>query len=254
MRIQKKNDKKYIILDENESVSLIAKGKRQTNGMNVTNIDGRMDVKADPKSLDVIKNESVIEKCDRWFETFTKVHDMFRDLALTDRCKKRNINMQVGVSSYAYLNAKGTGKCIDIDLKRRGDMIQEGPFLEIPTENEDVFKYMFARVLEYYLTKNYGDTEIVLPDIWSYRLTSGDQVEYEEVFPAEFNMSILRELPDYRELIKKIVYKYNLGLPIKPLIEELRNKIEAPLSTENIDKSLDYSERKLDELNEGRKM
>jgi hypothetical protein len=254
MRIQKKNDKKYIILDENESVSLIAKGKRQTNGMNVTNIDGRMDVKADPKSLDVIKNESVIEKCDRWFETFTKVHDMFRDLALTDRCKKRNINMQVGVSSYAYLNAKGTGKCIDIDLKRHGDMIQEGPFLEIPTENEDVFKYMFARVLEYYLTKNYGDTEIVLPDIWSYRLTSGDQVEYEEVFPAEFNMSILRELPDYRELIKKIVYKYNLGLPIKPLIEELRNKIEAPLSTENIDKSLDYSERKLDELNEGRKM
>ena len=52
-------------------------------------------------------------------------------------------------------------------------------------------------------------------------------------------MSILRELPEYRELIKKIVYKYNLGLPLKPLIEELRNKIEAPLSTENIDKSLD---------------
>ena len=254
MRIQKKNDKKYIILDENESVSLIATGKRQTTAASVNNYEGRIEVVPDPKSLDVIKNESVIEKCDRWFETFTKVHDMFRDLALTDRCKKRDINMQVGVSSYVYVNAKGTGKCIDIDLKRRGDMIQEGPFLEIPTENEDVFKYMFARVLEYYLTKNYGDTEIVLPDIWSYRLTSGDQVEYEEVFPAEFNMSILRELPEYRELIKKIIYKYNLGLPLKPLIEELRSKIEAPLSTENIDKSIDYSERKLDELNEGRKM
>ena len=255
MIIQEKSDKKYIVLDENESVGLVASGKRQTTGISVTNKDGRMDVVPDPEAVNVVREGKldIFEKCDKWFETFTKVHDMFRELALSDRCKRRNINMKVNVS--VYVNVKkdnDMGKCIDLDLKLYRDVIQEGPSLEIPSENEDVFKYMLARVLEYYLIKNYGDKEVELPDIWSFSLESADNVEYEEVYPIEFSMGILKELPEYRELIKKIIYKYNLGLPIKPMIEELKSKITDSEPIERINESVSYSERQLKNISGGK--
>ena len=253
MKIQEKDNKKVIILDENESVSLVATGKRQTNGISVTNIDGRMDVKADPAAINSLNDNpnSILEKCDRWFDAFVKVHDMFRKLALSDRCKKMRINMQVAVSQYVNVKKDNDmGKCIDIDLKRYRDRIQDGPSLEIPQENEDVFKYMLVRVMDYYLAKNFGKIMVDLPNNWDYTLYSPDHVEYEEVFPLELKLSILRNLPEYQELIRMVIYKFNLGLPIKPMIEELKNKIVDSGPVTHIDDSVEYSERQWNQLSD----
>ncbi len=253
MRIQDSGKQKYVILEENESVSVVATGKKQTTAVSVTNREGRTDVMPNPEAVSIVKpgKEELLNKCDRWFEAFTKVHDMFRNLALSDRCKQMRINMDLAVS--AYVNVKrdnDTGKCIDIDLKRYGEMIQEGPSLEIPSENEDIFKYMLARVLEYYLVKNYGNTPVDISDDWNYLLRSPDHVEYEEVFPLKFHMSIIREMPEYDQLVKGIIYKFNLGLPIKPVIEDLKNRIAVPKSIERVNESVDYSERQWNNLND----
>lgn len=103
----------------------------------------------------IVSSEDIINKCDKWIEMFKKVHDVFKKLVLSEKYRKQEIVMEL---SFTDSNIKGNS--INMNLKRYGDIIQEGVTISIDEISSDIYTYIMANVISYYISKNYNGTNI----------------------------------------------------------------------------------------------
>lgn len=187
----------------------------------------------------IVSSEDIINKCDKWIEMFKKVHDVFKKLVLSEKYRKQEIVMEL---SFTDSNIKGNS--INLNLKRYGDIIQEGVTISVDEINSDIYAYLMANVISYYISKNYNDTNIDYLDFsWNNTLFSNIKTQKFEIAPIMTSLSSLYDSPCYSRIVKSILGSHNLGIPRDHIISNLRNKISSQQISDEIDRLIDYSSR-----------
>ena len=95
----------------------------------------------------VVSSEDIINKCDKWIEMFKKVHDVFKKLVLSEKYRKQKIVMELSFTKFFTFTDSRKGNSINLDLKRYGDIIQEGVTISIDEINSDIYAYLMANVI-----------------------------------------------------------------------------------------------------------
>ena len=192
----------------------------------------------------VVSSEDIINKCDKWIEMFKKVHEVKKKLVLSEKYRKQKIVMELSFTKFFTFTDSRKGNSINLDLKRYGDIIQEGVTISIDEINSDIYAYLMANVISYYISKNYKDTIIDYSDLsWNYILFSNIKTPKFEIDPIISSLSTLYDSPNYSRIIKSILGSHNLGIPTDQIISNLRNKISSQQISTEIDKLIDYSSR-----------
>lgn len=73
--------------------------------------------------------------------------------------------MELSFTKFFTFTDSRKGNSINLDLKRYGDIIQEGATISIDEINSDIYAYLMANVISYYISKNYKDTIIDYSDL-----------------------------------------------------------------------------------------
>lgn len=193
----------------------------------------------------VVSSEDIINKCDKWIEMFKKVHDVFKKLVLSEKYRKQGIVMELSFTQFfSFTDSNIKGNSIDLDLKRYGDTIQEGVTISVDEINSDIYAYLMANVISYYISKNYNDTNIDYLDFsWNNTLFSNIKTQKFEIAPIMTSLSSLYDSLCYSRIVKSILGSHNLGIPTDQIISNLRNKISSQQISDEIDRLIDYSSR-----------
>lgn len=259
MKLEKIDGKQYIILEDNEKVCLTTAEKKGENSILVEKDKNKLNIFGNGDLVNsiygegmlervyippVVSSEDIINKCDKWIEMFKKVHDVFKKLVLSEKYRKQKIVMELSFTKFFTFTDSRKGNSINLDLKRYGDIIQEGVTISIDEINSDIYAYLMANVISYYISKNYKDTIIDYSDLsWNYILFSNIKTPKFEIDPIISSLSTLYDSPNYSRIIKSILGSHNLGIPTDQIISNLRNKISSQQISTEIDKLIDYSSR-----------
>lgn len=260
MKFEKIDGEQFIILEDNDKVCLTTSGKLGENSITITENKDKINLFGDSALVNsirgkgmlekvyippVISSEDIISKCDKWLEMFKQVHDVFRKLVLSEKYRKQNITMELSFTQFfSWTDSNIKGNSINLDLKKYGNIIQEGVTISVDEINTDIYAYLMANVLDDYISKNYNDTQIDYLDIdWNHTLYSNTDTPRGQTIPMLSILSTLYDSVDYSKIVTSLLGCHNLGVPVDQIISNLRNRITSQQLSERIDKSIDYSSR-----------
>ena len=129
---------------------------------------------------------------------------------------------------------------IDLDLKRNDTILKEGVTISIDEVNGEVYSYLAASVLDYYVSQNLKGQQIDLMD-FNGSLYSNEKHKRGTPVPMLARLGSLTESPKYREIVNKILINHNLGESSKQLIANLRNGISNQQISDRIDLGINHS-------------
>ena len=189
----------------------------------------------------ILSSEEIIKKCDLWLDMFKQVHDAFKKLVLMDKYREQQIIMELSFSSFfSYTNKDDKGRIIDLDLKKYGKILNEGVTISIDEANEDVYSYLVASALDYYVSQNLKGQQIDMMDFNSI-LYSNEKHKRGTPVPMLARLGSLTESPKYREIVTKILINHNVGESSEQLIANLRNMISNQQISDRIDSDINHS-------------
>ena len=190
----------------------------------------------------IVSSQEIIANCDKWLEMFRKVHDKFRELVLSERYRKQNIVMRLSFSQLLSLSDKKKSKKIELNLKQHGAIIQEGVQIIVDEASEDIYAYLVANVLDYYVSKNYANSQIdYLNPMWDWALSSNIKKATGESKPMFSDLRLLLESVEYENIIINILGNHNLGKTSSQMIFNLKNKITNQQLGDRIMNSINHS-------------
>lgn len=261
MKFERIDGVQYIILEDKEKVCITtpyeySEGDGQK--IKIENGDNGLTISGDSSAISsirgdgmlekvyippVLTSEEIIDKCDKWLDMFKRVHDVFAESVKTQEYREQSILMELCFSNFFSLNDKNVnGKSIDLDLKQYGNIIKEGVTLSIDDENEDVFKYIYASVLDYYISRNLEGEEI---DLMNFNGSLYSRIEDgpSSSVPMIASLSTLTQVPDYYRIFATIAGNHNIGETSDQLIANLRNRIKAQQMGDRMDLNINHSAR-----------
>ena len=106
--------------------------------------------------------------------------------------------------------------------------------------NGEVYSYLAASVLDYYVSQNLKGQQIDMMD-FNGALYSNEKHKRGTPVPMHANLRSLTESPKYREIVNKILINHNLGESSKQLIANLRNGISNQQISDRIDLGINHS-------------
>ncbi len=190
----------------------------------------------------VIPSEEIIEKCDKWLDMFKQVHDTFKKLVLTDEYRKQHVTMELSFPLfYSASDCALKGKSIHLDLKQNDTILTEGVTISIDEANDDVYAYLAASALNYYISQNLGNKQIDLTNFTG-TLYSDEKCERYTVVPMLAAVgSIIYNSSKYFKIVYRIMGNHNIGESSEQLIANLKNLISNQQISDRIDSNIDYS-------------
>lgn len=253
MKIEKIDGKIYItlehnhetvnigILNNNEVISITKNGVQldisgSSNIVNSINGDGMLKKVYLPPDM---SSKEIIEKCDIWLDLFKKIYDKFAELVVTDKYKDQRIYVDLSFNEFKFIDTGKSCKTINLDLKQFGTLIQEGVSISLDAKNEDVYAYLVANVLDYFIKNNFNGNEIkYLSSDYTRCLYSirprGKMVA---------NLTILYDNSRLKEIITSILCLHNLGISGDQIIDNLRNIISHQPIEDKLDSGIAYTEQ-----------
>ena len=174
-----------------------------------------------------LTSEEIIEECDMWLDLFKQVHDKFKELVLTGKYRKKDVTMELrfpqlpDFSPYHYSELKG----ISLDLCSCGSVIKKGVLSSIKYKNGDIYAYLVANVLDYYLLQNLRDEQIIMYDRYYSEYLYSDSENNETTVPILASLSPLTETKKIDELVFEMISNHNSGESSEQLISNLKNRI-----------------------------
>ena len=257
MKFENENGEQILILEKNDKIKIKTSGEfksitLKSDGEKI-DISGSSELVGSIKGLGmlekmyippVVSSQDIIEKCDKWLEMFRKIHDRFKELVLKDEYRKQNITMDLSFPSFLSLN--GDGRIIDLDLTQFNTILQDGVHISIDEANEDVYAYLVANVLDYYVSKNYVGTKInnMSMDFNGVLYSNEPKIDGSTV-PMIAGLNSLMESFKLSRVVNGIIGVHNLGLSSKQIIDNLRNKISDQQIGDSIDFGISYTEQQI---------
>lgn len=257
MKIENEDGKTIITLEENDKLKL-----QTTCGLDAINIKSngeKIDIIGGSNLINSIKGKGmiervvippvinaseIIEKCDKWLDMFRKTHDKFKELVLSKEYREENMVMELLFSNFFSLeDTTVSGFTIDIDIKLFDTIVQEGLTISVSSENEDVYAYLVANVIDYYVSKNYKGTQIKFKDMgFNGILYSNEKKESKGCVPMLAQTNNLREKTSLDRVLNSILQAHNLCISTNQIISKLRDSISNQPMNDRFYESIEYSE------------
>ncbi len=191
--------------------------------------------------LPVVSSKEIIDKCDKWLNMFKQVHATFKKLVLTDKYIKQNVVMELGFGiCVSRSDVKNKKRTIDLELRQHGKIINEGVSISINEANKDVYSYLVASVLDYFLSQNISNKETNLK-VSDRILYSIEKPEGEAIVPIFARIDSLIDSSEYQDIVDRIFVNHNMGESSEQLIDNLRNSIFNQQIGDNMDLDINYS-------------
>lgn len=263
MKFEKIDGVQYIVLEENDRVCITTLDeinktqveiKEKNKGLEISGNSSIVSSIRGEGMLDkvyippVVSSKEIIEKCDKWLDMFIQVHDTFKKLVLTDEYRKQNVVMELSFANFfSFSDSNIKGRTINLDLKQYGTILKEGVTISIDEANEDVYSYLVASVLDYYVSQNIGDKEINLMDFNSI-LYSSEKDEKGTTVPMLAMLGSLTESPEYSKIVANILGNHNIGESSEQLIANLRNRISNQQISDRMDSGIKHSSNQCEHI------
>lgn len=258
MKIEKIDGEQFIVLEENDSISITTKDQLGKDSIRIIENKGNINISGDSSFINsifgegmlekvyippVISKEKIIAKCDEWLDMFREVYDMFSSLVSSDKYRKQKVILNLSFPTFFSHNGKGNS--ISLDLVQYGTVIQEGVDISVDQIDEDIYDYLMANVLDYVLSESYKDTPINYLDVnWNHSLDlqiSDLRREKPTIFMA--NLSNLLESTSRSRIVTSILGNHNLGVGSKQVISNLKDRITSRQLSDVLINSIDYSSK-----------
>lgn len=258
MKFKIENGEQYIILEENDKIRLTSKNAK---GIAVNCQSGKLDISGNLEVINSIKGDGILDKidfptitskeeiiklCDYWLKMFEEMHDKFKELVLREKYRKQGVSMYLTFNEVYSPKGRLIAKNIALKLKKGNILIQDGASITIPTYGDDIYNYLIASVLNYYISKNYEDTPINDKNCI-------DNVLYSKYYDGT-SLSPMMAHVDYLynsqffDITKRITTQHNLGFSSEQLLRDLKDNIHSQILGENFESELVYSARQLNFL------
>ena len=188
----------------------------------------------------IIKKEEIIELCDKWIEMFKKVHDVFKEVVLDKEYIDQDITMKLSFNR-TISNLKTKQKTIDLEIYLHGISIIKGITIALENKNEEVYKYLVANVLNYFILTNCKDTLINYHDNFKGIIYSNIKPRKCMPNPITANITNINGICDY-DFISGLLSNHNLKEDYdKVLINYLKNRITDQQLSDEFYSSFKYS-------------
>ncbi len=189
----------------------------------------------------ILSSEEIIKKCDLWLDMFKQVHDAFKKLVLMDKYREKQVTMELSFPIFPKITDRDDkGRRIRLNLKQYSKTLNEGVTISIDEANEDVYSYLVASALDYYVSQNLKGQQIDMMDFNSI-LYSNKKHKRGTPVPMLARLGSLTESPKYREIVTKILINHNVGESSEQLIANLRNKISNQQISDRMDSDINNS-------------
>lgn len=263
MKFEKIDGVQYIVLEKNDEICITTPDELEQKQIEIKSNDEGLEISGNSSIVSsirgegmldkvyippVISSEEIIEKCDKWLDMFKQVHDTFKKLVLTDEYRKQHVVMELSFPiffSFADSNVKG--RSIYLDLKQYGTILKEGVTISIDEANEDVYSYLVASVLDYYVLQNLGGQQIDLMDFNSV-LYSNEKKENWTSVPMLASVGLLTESSEYYKIVTSILGNHNVGESSEQLIANLKNRISNQQIGDRMDSGINYSSNQCEHI------
>lgn len=261
MKLKNIDGKQYIILEANDKIC-ITTAHEYESGYNIliNENNNKIDISGDSPIVNSIRGEGMLEKiyippilssqeiinnCEKWIENFKKVHDVFKQLVLSEKYRNQKIRMRLSFSKFSRLNRDNkVSNKIALYLMQNGTVIQEGMTISVAESNSDIYAYLMASVLSYYLSKNYEDTQIDYTNPnWNCILYSKERAQKIESAPIMSSLYTLYESSYYSQIVTGLLCFHNLNKPADQIIANLSARILNQQLSDEFVESLDYSNK-----------
>jgi hypothetical protein len=239
MKVEEIDGKKIIYMEDEERLTIKRLNKPEDKTIDLYCLNDKIYLRASRSLIGrydfihdyVSKKEDIMKSCDTWLEPVNELQDVFKNISDASDEENRKYIMQLEFYDFQSHTEGHEGRRLVMYYKygngKEADYYTdyyEGPELKIDYKNEDVFKYLFARVLVNFFENNFKDFKVKinkLPcSIWSLiKEVEGNSVEEIVIWPVD------EKVEDYEEIVKSIVNLHNDGLGYDKLIEELESKI-----------------------------
>lgn len=263
MKFESINGVQHIILDKNDKICLTTSEELGKRKVTINGTEGGLDISGDSSIVSsirgdgmldkiyippVLSSDDIAEKCDKWLDMFRKVHDTFKDLVLTREYNHEEISMSLSFPIGVSFNGK-KGRYIKLDLVKYGDSIKDGVSIYVDDECEDIYAYLVANVIDYYLQKNYEGFKVDLYDpSFSNCLYSDFSSEIYRVKPMVASIGLLLDDSYYYKVVSALINTHAVDVPSKQFIENLRGKITCHMYNERFEEYLNYSTRQYEDI------
>ncbi len=195
----------------------------------------------------VTSSQDIIDKCNKWLEMYRKIHDKFKELVLKEEYREQNVTMKLSFFKYPpYEDGGNKREIIKLVLNQCSTIIQEGATISIDEANENVYAYLVANVIDYYVQNNYKETKINNMSVnFNNVLYSNEKKGKGTTSPIIALLDPLMESLKLYEVVNSILVAHNLGISSKQIIDNLRNRISNQQIGDSFDYGISYTEQQL---------
>ena len=263
MKFEKIDGVQYIVLEKNDEICITTPDELEKKQIEIKSNDEGLEISGNSSIISsirgegmlekvyippVISSEEIIEKCDKWLDMFKQVHDTFKKLVLTDEYRKQHVFTELSFPTFfSFTDSNVKGRVIDLDLKQYDTILKEGVTISIDEANEDVYSYLVASVLDYYVSQNLGGQQIDLID-FSSTLYSNEKHEKGTTVPMLAELGSLTESSEYYKIVTSILGNHNVGESSEQLIANLRNRISNQQIGDRMDSGINHSSNQCEHI------
>ncbi len=263
MKFEKIDGVQYIVLEKNDEICITNSDELQKKQIKITSTDGGLEISGNSSIVSsirgdgmlekvyiqpVVSSEKILEKCDKWLDMFKQVHDTFKKLVLTDEYRKQHVVMELSFPTFfSFTDSDVKGRIIDLDLKQHGTILKEGVTISIDEANDDVYSYLVASVLDYYISQNLVGQKIDFMNFNSI-LYSNEKHEKGTTVPILATMGSLTESNEYYKIVASIIGNHNIGESSEQLIANLRNRISNQQIGDRMDSGINHSSKQCEHI------
>lgn len=256
MRFEKIDGVQYIVLQKNDEICITTYDELEQKQIEIKSNDEGLEISGNSSIVSsirgegmlekvyippVLSSEEIIEKCDKWLDMFKQVHDAFKNLVLKDEYRKQHIIMELSFPTFfSFTDSNVKGRSIDLNLKQYNTILKEGVTISLDYVNEDIYAYLVANVLDYYVSQNLGDEQIDLIDFNSV-LYSNERYNRGTTTSMLAELSSLTKSPEYNKIVISILGNHNVGESSEQLIANLKNRINNQQIGDRMDSGINYS-------------
>ena len=263
MKFEKIDGVQYIILEKNDKICITTPNELKQKQIEIKNNDKKLEISGNSSIVSsirgegmlekvyippVISSEEILEKCDKWLDMFKQVHDAFKKLVLEDEYRKQDVIMELSFPSFfSFTDSNVKGRIIDLDLNQHGTILKEGVTISIDDANEDIYSYLVASVLDYYVSQNLKGQQIDLMN-FNNVLYSNKKYERGTTVPMLAMLGPLAESSEYYKIITSILGNHNVGESSEQLIANLRNRISNQQIGDRMDLCINHSSNQCEHI------
>lgn len=257
MNIVKIDGVQCVVLEEGEKIYITTPNKVNQSKIEIKGQGERIDISGNSSIVNaihgegmlekvcispvVLSSEEIIKKCDLWLDMFKQVHDAFKKLVLMDKYREQQVTMELSFPIFPKITDRDDkGRRIRLNLKQYSKTLNEGVTISIDDANEDVYSYLVASALDYYVSQNLKGQQIDMMDFNSI-LYSNKKHKRGTPVPMLARLGSLTESPKYREIVNKILINHNVGESSEQLIANLRNMISNQQISDRVDSDINNS-------------